>query len=225
MLPNKWKINDFAGRHLSFLFILVFSSEYIYFRKNGRSFVLKLSLFNCFFHNNNFYFCITRIVILLNYEEVAYYLYLKLWEKAVIWTIMWIVANVRAFMTACPRFMTVEDTNENWWMTWNRRTCRYQRQFLTFILLPNLAKKFSADQFREECSRMCLFFASWKHLQFIEKLSSLLLQLFSTDDVYFPCGLQSFDSQNNEKGWKGKNSGMKKADKYGFLGSSVTCKL
>ena len=135
----------------------MFSSEYIYFRKNGRSFVLKLSLFNCFFHNNNFYFCITRIVILLNYEEVAYYLYLKLWEKAVIWTIMWIVANVRAFMTACPRFMTVEDTNENWWMTWNRRTCRYQRQFLTFILLPNLAKKFSADQFREECSRMCLF--------------------------------------------------------------------
>ena len=128
MLPNKWKINDFAGRHLSFLSILVFSSEYIYFRKNGRSFVLKLSLFNCFFHNNNFYFCITRIVILLNYEEVAYYLYLKLWEKAVIWTIMWIVANVRAFMVARPRFMTPLKTHQWESVEDMKQTCCHQCQ-------------------------------------------------------------------------------------------------
>ena len=76
----------------------------------------------------------------LNYEEVAaHYLYLKLWEKAVIWTIMWIVANVRAFMGARLRFMTFEDTNENCWMTRNGRLVAINPNFL--------GGKFSGDQF------------------------------------------------------------------------------
>ena len=101
----------------------------------------------------------------LNYEEVtAHYLYLKLWEKAVIWTIMWIVANVRAFMVARPRFMTVEDTNENWWMTWNSQTCQhYQCQFLPFFNFRAWQKVFffwSESEMGKECSARC-FLQAW----------------------------------------------------------------